>query len=65
MWIQTHGNTTAAQHKIMLEMKSNGVRQGAAFRKVGKINRYHHMPALAHLPSGWIVAVWQVRTPST
>jgi hypothetical protein len=39
-------------------MKANGVRQGAAFKKLGKGNRYHHMPALAHLPSGWIVAVW-------
>ena len=59
VWIQTHGNATAAQHKIALEMRANGVRQGAAFRKLGRTERYHHMPALAHLPSGWIIAVWQ------
>jgi hypothetical protein len=40
VWIQTHGNATVAQHKMVLEMKSNGVRQGAAFKKLGKGREY-------------------------
>ena len=57
VWIQTHGNNTAAQLKAAELNKKTGQRENAA-DKVYKSLRYHHAPSLARLPNGGFVAMW-------
>ena len=57
VWIQTHGNNTAAQLKAAELNRKTGQRENAA-DKVYKSMRYHHAPSLARLPGGGFVAMW-------